>query len=299
MKQIIEFAPAKINLSLQVTGQRGDGYHLLKSLVVFANIGDQLFIEPSSDFSLQVTGPFGSDLAGASDHEARNYWISRDDDNLVIKAARKLQKFLGVDKGATITLEKNLPISSGIGGGSADAAATIRGLLRLWNVDPEAIDNLDNLALEIGADVPVCLRERSSWMEGVGDVLKTGPRLPDLFCVLVNPGCPVSTPQIFRELKGQFSQAVPELPKTCYLPELIDYLNFSGNDLAAPAQRLEPIISDSIRSLKDRPDCLFAGMSGSGATCYGLYEGQVAARMAAAEIRNTRKEWWVQPAVLS
>ncbi|WP_085907332.1 4-(cytidine 5'-diphospho)-2-C-methyl-D-erythritol kinase [Kiloniella majae] len=304
MKQIIEFAPAKINLSLQVTGQRDDGYHLLKSLVVFANAGDRVFIEPSSDFSLEVTGPFGDFLPGClpgiSDDEGNNHKASNPEDNLVIKAGRRVQKLLGVDKGASITLEKNLPVSSGIGGGSADAAAVIRGLLGLWDIDPKMLgDSLNNLALEVGADVPVCLRGKCSWMEGVGEILKPGPQLPGFFCVLVNPGCPVSTPQIFKELNGQFSQAVIEPEEVCSLPDLLHYLNAAGNDLANPAKLLEPLIADSLKALEDQQDCLFAGMSGSGATCYGLYKDIVAAKMAAAAIKQNNKNWWVQPAELN
>ncbi|WP_120497724.1 4-(cytidine 5'-diphospho)-2-C-methyl-D-erythritol kinase [Kiloniella sp. EL199] len=299
MKQIVEFAPAKINLSLQVTGRRDDGYHLLKSLVVFASIGDQVFLEPSSDFSLKITGPFKNYLSATGGDTANNFNTNNYEDNLVIKAARKLQKFLGVDKGAAITLEKNLPVSSGIGGGSADAAAVIRGLVRLWDIGPEKLDSLNNLALELGADVPVCLKGTCSWMEGVGEALKAGPQLPDICCVLINPGCPVSTPQIFRELNGQFSDAVPEPDKVCNLPELLCYLNAAGNDLSKPAERLKPLISESIKALQQQPNCLFAGMSGSGATCFGVYEDSVSAQKAATELKLLNNSWWVKPTILN
>lgn len=289
MEQIAEFAPAKINLSLQVTGRRNDGYHLLKSLVVFASVGDRLLFKPASDFSLKVTGPFGGYLVGVADNP---------EDNLVLKTGRKLQKLLGVDKAATVTLEKNLPVASGIGGGSADAAATLRGLMRLWRIELDHITDLHDLALQVGADVPVCLQGTCSWMEGVGELVKPGPELPDLYCVLINPGCPVSTPHIFRTLNGQYSQALPGPGPECSMLDLLGYLNESGNDLAKPAMRLEPVIVESIRALKDRTGCLFASMSGSGATCYGLYESRHAAENAAVEIGQTNKEWWVQFATL-
>ncbi len=299
MKQIVEFAPAKINLSLQVTGQRDDGYHLLKSLVVFANIGDQVFLEPSSDFSLRVTGPFGHCLSGTGGDVTHNSDVNNHEDNLVIKAGRKLQKFLGVDKGAAITLEKNLPVSSGIGGGSADAAAVIRGLLRLWDIDPDKVNDLNTFALEIGADVPVCLKSSCTWMEGIGELLRIGPQFPSLSCVLVNPGCPVSTPQIFRELSGRFSPVVSGPDEACSQAELLSYLRAAGNDLAKPAKCLEPLISDCIKALKQQPDCLFSSMSGSGATCFGLYKDRVSAEKAAEEIKKFNNNWWVQSVLLS
>ncbi|KKJ77744.1 hypothetical protein WH95_04675 [Kiloniella litopenaei] len=288
MGQIIEFAPAKINLSLQVTGRRDDGYHLLKSLVVFASVGDRVFLEPSSDFSLKVTGPFGAFLSKNDNQE----------DNLVIKTGRKLQKFLGTDQGATITLEKNLPVASGIGGGSSDAAAALRGLMRLWHEVPQNISGLRDLALEVGADVPVCLESACSWMEGVGEVVESGPGLPDLYGVLINPGYPVSTPEIFKELKGGFSQVISERRRELSMSDLLSYLNASGNDLTKPASRLAPVILDCINALRANTGCLFAGMSGSGATCFGLYETFDAAKKASGEIANARKEWWVQPVTL-
>ncbi|WP_020591059.1 4-(cytidine 5'-diphospho)-2-C-methyl-D-erythritol kinase [Kiloniella laminariae] len=290
MEQITEFAAAKINLTLQVTGKRPDGYHLLQSLVVFAGVGDCLRFSPADDLSLDISGPFASHLTA-------------DSDNLVLAAARKLQEQLGSAfrgkalPGAAIQLEKNLPVASGIGGGSADAAAALRGLQRLWKAEiPE--NELMSLALDLGADVPVCLTSSGSWMEGIGEVIAPGPELPKLYAVLINPAVPVSTPEIFKALKGTFSPVSEKPAVMVSLTDLTCYLESTPNDLQAPAISQAGIVSEVLSGLRGSRECSFAAMSGSGATCYGLFPTAKAAESSAETLSAERPGWWVVPTFL-
>ncbi len=271
---LTEFAPAKVNLYLHVVGRRADGYHLLDSLAVFAGIGDRLTGEPDSGLSLTVTGPFAADL----DAEA---------DNLVLRAARALAAAVGVSPTGRILLEKNLPVASGIGGGSADAAAALRLLCRLWKIDPGS-DRLAEVAASLGADVPVCLAPAPMRMSGIGEVLSPVPALPDLGIVLVNPGVAVSTQAVFRARTGDFSASAVLPPDGA---GLVTALRDLRNDLQAPALALAPVIGDVLAALASDLSCLLARMSGSGATCFGLYETPDAARLAAAGLG--RDGWWV------
>jgi 4-diphosphocytidyl-2-C-methyl-D-erythritol kinase len=264
---LTEFAPAKINLHLHVTGRRDDGYHLLDSLVVFAGIGDGL--------SVTVTGPFAAGLATEAD-------------NLVLRAARALADRARIRPAAALVLEKNLPVASGIGGGSADAAATLRLLCRFWGIAPA----LGGLATELGADVPVCLFGRPAMMAGIGELLIQAPPLPDIGLVLVNPGVAVSTPSVFRGRAGAFSRA-SELPRDGWrdAASLAAELRTTRNDLEAPARTLAPAIGDVLDALAEAPGCLLARMSGSGSTCFGLFaSAEVAHRVAAG---MARVGWWV------
>jgi len=281
---VIERAPAKVNLTLQVTGRRADGYHELESLVVFADVGDVLKIEPADVLTLTVDGPFAAGLAGEGD-------------NLVLRAARALADRAANAPGAAMTLTKNLPVASGIGGGSADAAAALRGLARLWGV-ALAPDERAALALSLGADVPVCLRGEPVIMSGIGETLLPVPAVPPLWLLLVNPGVAVSTPAVFKELAGTFSMVpVPRLPA----PDpagFIAWVAARGNDLEAPACRLAPTVGAVLAALRQRPDCLLARMSGSGATCFGLFSDEAGARNAAAAVAAPNPDWWVAPARL-
>ena len=282
----VEAAWAKVNLTLQVTGRRADGYHELESLVVFADVGDVLTIEPvaTNSLTLTVQGP----QAGPLHFEH---------DNLVMLAAEALCERAGVRAGAAITLTKNLPVASGIGGGSADAAAALRGLTRFWQLDLPTSE-LAEIALTLGADVPVCLRGEAAIMSGIGEELQSLPALPPLWLLLVNPGVAVSTSEIFRALAGNFSSVVgPRLPPIGLAP-FIDWLAARGNDLQAPACRLAPAVTEVLAALDDTGDCLLARMSGSGATCFGLYASEPAARAAAAALAETHPDWWVAPARL-
>lgn len=287
---LVEDAWAKINLTLQITGRRPNGYHELNSLVVFAQVGDRLILAPADDgaVTLHLDGPFASGL--------RN-----EPDNLVLRAARALASEAAVDTsgrgGAAITLTKNLPVASGIGGGSADAAAALRGLARLWDLSLPA-ERLEALALELGADVPVCLRGAPVVMSGIGERLEPVPALPPLWFVLVNPGVAVSTAQVFAGREGDFSQAAEPLLPPLGLAALIDWLAARPNDLQAAACRLAPAVEEVLAALDELSDCLLARMSGSGATCFGLFESEEAAHYAAEALALQHPDWWVAPALL-
>jgi 4-diphosphocytidyl-2-C-methyl-D-erythritol kinase len=279
-------ARAKVNLYLHVVGRRADGYHLLDSLVVFADIGDQLRIEPSDSLSLAIDGPFGAGLSAT-------------DDNLVLRAARALAAGLagkGLPAGgAKLRLSKHLPVASGIGGGSADAAATLVGLSRLWRVPEGAID-LTQIGLSLGADLPVCLAARPCFMGGIGELLEAVPPLPPASLLLVNPGVAVSTPSVFKARSGPFSKPARWQDALSDATALAARLDRCGNDLEAPAIELEPMIGEVLSALRHLPGTLIARMSGSGATCFGLFEDRAEAREAAARLGMEHPSWWVASA---
>jgi 4-diphosphocytidyl-2-C-methyl-D-erythritol kinase len=262
------FAPAKINLTLHVTGQREDGYHLLDSLVVFAEVGDWVSVAPGP-LSLAITGPQAAALPVSGD-------------NLVLRAARAM----GVQ--ACIELEKHLPIASGIGGGSADAAACLRALAALTGADlPDAA-----AVLALGADVPVCLAGRPVRMQGVGEVLTPVPALPQMFVVLVNPGVGVATPAVFKALPRKDNSPMSAVPECEGAAEFATWLAKQRNDLEGPSQVLAPVIGDVKAALAAQPGCLLARMSGSGATCFGLFDTADEAEAARATIATQHPEWW-------
>lgn len=273
----VEPAPAKLNLFLHVIGRRDDGYHLLDSLVVFARIGDELTAEPSASLSLDLTGPFAGLLGDAAD-------------NLVIRAARLLAAEAGIAPGAALRLDKRLPVASGIGGGSADAAATLRALNWLWDVRlPQA--RLERLAARLGADVPVCLVARPTRMGGIGERLEPAPVVPDCGIVLVNPGVPIATADVFRARDGAFSERAALPAGWASAAAMAGDLAGLRNDLQAPAIRLQPAIGAVLAALEALPGCLLARMSGSGATCFGVFSSATTAEVAAAGLRAPG--WWV------
>jgi 4-diphosphocytidyl-2-C-methyl-D-erythritol kinase len=271
-----EPAPAKVNLFLHVTGKRPDGYHLLDSLAVFAGIADRLDVAPAEDLSLTITGPFAPSLAAEAD-------------NLVLRAARALAAEAGVPATGALRLDKQIPVASGIGGGSADAAATLRLLCRVWGLNPtERV--LERIAGSLGADVPVCLRNRPMRMRGVGEILTPAPALPPCGMVLVNPGIPLATVSVFRARSGGFSREA-RLPGSWEtVDEMAAALSTMANDLQTPAIGLVPAIGDVLGAIAASRGCLLARMSGSGATCFGLFESAAAAGTAAAEL--ARPGWW-------
>ncbi|MEM6466504.1 MAG: 4-(cytidine 5'-diphospho)-2-C-methyl-D-erythritol kinase [Pseudomonadota bacterium] len=269
-------APAKINLCLHVTGQRPDGYHMLDSLVVFTGAGDVVEAEPARTLSLTLSGPFALDLGS-------------DSDNLVLKAAELIRPDR---EGAALHLVKSLPIASGIGGGSSDAAAALRALSALWDVPLPSPGQVAAL----GADVPVCLDPKPYRMRGIGDVLSPlANPLPPFWMVLANPGVHVPTPRIFQALKTKHNLGLPEaLPQFDGLPQLAAWLRAeTRNDLQAPACDVAPVIGDVLKALEETKDCALARMSGSGATCFGLYESELAALEASAQLRDAHPNWWV------
>ncbi len=260
---LVEAAPAKVNLSLLVTGRRADGYHLLDSVVVFGPAADLVRARPAELLTLTLGGPFGAGLATG-------------DDNLVLRAARALADWAGRPARAALHLEKHLPVASGIGGGSADAAATLRVLCRLWCLSPPRAE-LAALALRLGADVPVCLDSRPVRMTGVGEVLQPLPPVPRCGLLLVNPGAAVSTADVFRTRAAPFSPQAGLPAAWPTAAAFVTALAALGNDLEPAAVRLAPVVADALRALTALPGCLLARMSGSGATCFGLFTDPAAA----------------------
>jgi 4-diphosphocytidyl-2-C-methyl-D-erythritol kinase len=278
---LVESGRAKVNLYLHVVGRRADGYHLLDSLVVFPAIGDRLRAEPDDGLSLRIEGPFGAALTA-------------EPDNLVLRAARALAEAAGIVPRARLILDKHLPVASGIGGGSADAAATLRLLARLWGV---AVGEkaLRAIALRLGADVPVCLPSVPARMEGIGEMLAPAPDFPGFAMVLINPGVAVATPAVFRA----YAAGSAGFSARAGLPggwndaaSLARDLAGWRNDLEAPARQLCPPIGEVLDALAGTAGCLLARMSGSGATCFGLFAMAEAARAAAEGL--DRPGWWVR-----
>ena len=273
---LIEYAPAKINLFLHITGMRPDGYHLLDSLAVFAGVHDRLTAEPGDRLSLTLAGPFAAGLGAGPD-------------NLVVRAAKALARAGGVAKGAVLTLEKNLPVASGIGGGSADAAAALRLLVRLWDIHVPQ-DRLFSLAAALGADVPVCLASRPARMAGIGEALSAPPAMPPCGMVLVNPGVAVSTAAVFAARTGAFSSPATLAGGWRDAASMASDLRAVKNDLEPPALTLCRAVADALTALRACPGCLLARMSGSGATCFALFADAATARAAAADL--ARPGWW-------
>lgn len=279
-ERVVETAPAKINLALHVTGRRADGYHLLDSLVTFAEDGDELAFEAAATDEFRVVGRFGGELSG--------------DDNLVLKARDLLRAAL-VDAGqphgtVSITLDKCLPIASGIGGGSADAAATLRGLLRLWKAElPQAA--LQQIALQLGADVPMCLASVPLRARGIGETIERAA-MPSVPLVLVNPLKPVSTPEIFRSLTRRDNPPIEQIPGATDVSGWLHSLAPLRNDLQPAAEVLVPEIAEAC-DLLGQSLAGFARMSGSGATCFGLYETEAGAMKAALALSAYRPNWYV------
>lgn len=276
------FAPAKINLFLHVGERRSDGYHALESLVVFADVGDELLIESAKAFSLALDGPFGDKLAN-------------EQDNLIAKAARALAAKAGRSPNVKITLTKNLPVASGIGGGSADAAATLRGLVQFWDLKIPH-DELHAIAQTLGSDVPACSLSETLWMTGRGEGIEPVPGLPPAPLVLVNPGVAVSTAQIFANLKNRVGvgQAAKPKPDLSVLA-LADYFKTNRNDLENPAREIAPAIDKVLQAIS-HAGALRTRMSGSGATCFGLFADDKSAEAAAAKLAEDHPDWWVKKA---
>ena len=264
-------APAKINLFLNVTGRRDDGFHLLQSLVAFADIGDELTVRRDAALRLSIDGPFATALDA--------------NDNIVLRAVRLLRSAAG----AQLRLTKNLPVASGLGGGSSDAAAALRLLARLWEVHPS---DLPALGLELGADVPVCLTARTSLVSGIGEIVEPVAPLPDCGVVLANAGVPVSTAAVFAARRGDFSAPVAWHPPRD-LDELVARLAMSGNCLFDAAVSIAPMIADVLDSLEREPSCLLARMSGSGGACFALFPDRATATEAARALKADHPLWWV------
>lgn len=268
-----EPAHAKINLTLHVTGRRADGYHLLDSLVMFTTLGDVVTVAPADHLTLTIDGPFSANLIAG-------------DNNLVERAARSF----GVINGAAITLTKNLPIASGLGGGSADAAATLRALSRLWGMPiPDAAT-----ILKLGADVPVCMTSELSRMRGIGDRIDTMGPTPKHNILLVNPNIAVSTKQVFDELASRSNaQMADDMPDPFDTDNWTKWLLAQRNDLETPARISVPAIDDVLGSLRAQNGCALARMSGSGATCFAFFEDPNTCDAATTALRRSYPHWWI------
>ncbi len=285
-RRLVTRAPAKVNLTLEVLGRRPDGYHTLDSLVAFAGVHDTLALAPGTPLSLAVSGPF-AEAAGAGES------------NLVLRAAHALAaRIPGMRLGA-FTLVKRLPVAAGLGGGSSDAAAALRLLARLnrLGTDHPAVQEA---ARGTGADVAVCLHPRARAMGGIGDRVGPALGLPPLAAILVNPGVPLATADVFRALgaapvSDSLIRADSDAIPINDAGALLDGLAASRNDLEAPALRLCPPIGDALAALRAQPGCRLARMSGSGATCFGLFTDRASAAVAARRIRRARPGWWVAP----
>ena len=302
LRRVEILATAKVNLFLEITGRRQDGFHLLDSLVVFADIGDLVTVREgagTAQFQLAATGPFADRLPRV------------DDDNLVIAAARRLAGAWpdsndkdgdgGVFEArrATIDLVKNLPVSAGIGGGSVDAAATLRGLTALWTHDgntPIDENAMAELALALGADVPICLRGEPAFMRGIGEAITPAPPIPELSILLINPGLPLPTPEVFArydEAPTNYSQPLA-IPDAFGGPEaFLTYIGGRKNDLTAAACEAMPVIGEILDRIGASDGCRLARMSGSGATCFGLYDNVGAAQQARQALVDHGSEWWL------
>lgn len=277
---VSEHAPAKVNLALHVTGRREDGYHLLDTLVAFTEAGDHIRAAPAEGDSFTLSGPYAAA-------------IPADGANLAIRARDLLRGVAGGQAfPVAIGLEKNLPAASGIGGGSSDAAATLRALARLWGLSLSTGD-LARIALPLGADLPMCVAARPLVAQGIGEALAPVSGLPALDMVLVNPGLAVATPSVFRALENRANQPLALLPLPPDFSALVDWLAAARNDLEAPAVTVAPAIATVLAALRESGAAL-ARMSGSGATCFGLYPSRHDAAQAANAIAAACPAWYVQ-----
>jgi len=278
----VRLAHAKVNLWLKIVGRRADGYHLLESLVAFADLADAVEAVPSDGLSLQIGGPQSAALSAESD-------------NLVLKAARLLAGRAGLSPRAALHLTKNIPVAAGLGGGSADAAAALAELVELWRIALPA-EELFDLASALGADVPMCLAGRPALASGVGEHLMPMPPLPACAILLVNPGVALPTAEVFAARQGGFSAPAVTMRRWVDLDDFARMLAAHGNDLEAPAIALRPIVADVLAALRTSAGVRYAAMSGSGATCFALYDDVARAHVAASGLPAA---WWRHAGVLA
>ncbi len=272
-------ARPKVNLFLHVTGKRQDGYHLLESLACFVEGGDRITVATSEEISLFETGPFAAETGCQSR-------------NLVLLAADQLKQMSGIQAGARILLEKNLPVASGIGGGSADAAKTIELLCDLWDLKLSDA-KLQQVAGALGADVPVCLKGQTALMSGIGDHVEPVAGLPGFSILLINPGIAVSTAQVFRTMTLPDEKlTVPDFSGMDQV-SFFEALRQCRNDMQPAALALAPEISTVLKILGTEEDCQLSRMSGSGATCFGLFRTLERAQQAQRRIREQYPHWWM------
>ena len=277
-------APAKINLYLHLLGRRDDGYHLLDSLIVFLSLADTVSVRPAGALSLGLAGPSAPALEGTGD-------------NLVLDAARALAEAGGCQANAAIELTKRVPVAAGLGGGSADAAAALLALSKLWGLEVAA-QELADIALGLGADVPVCLASRPAFVGGIGEELEPAPSLPPVWAALVNPGQALATKDVFAAHSGGFTRPGRFTAALGDAGALAKQLAPLGNDLTAAAAALAPGIGEVLEAIEATEGCLLARMSGSGATCFGLYADEAGATAAAGALGAVHPDWRIDVARL-
>lgn len=282
-KSITARAPAKVNIALHVLGQLGSGHHRLDTVAAFSpEVSDVLKVIKAPRFSLEITGRF-----------ARN--VTRGPNNLILRAA---QSFIGMARrdgimtiGASMSVIKGLPVGGGIGGGSSDAAATIKLLANLWGYKPDQKE-LQEVLKKLGADVPMCFYAKALHAEGLGDLITPLNNLPVFTVILVNPGIEVSTERVFEELKNKRNTPLGMFPENDNHDDWIDWARDQRNDLEEPACTIAPPIADVISMVQSMPGCLLGRMTGSGSTVFGLFKDVEKARKAVADIESRRGTWW-------
>ena len=294
MQELVQEGRAKVNLTLRVVGRRVDGYHDLESVVAFADCADRLTLSPGPDLELKMSGPLAQACGETSD-------------NLVLKAAHLLAERVPNMKSGSFSLDKALPVAAGIGGGSADAAAALRLLAQLNGLALDDVRIIE-VAKLTGADVPVCVNSRGCVMTGVGEALEP-LILPKMPCVMVNPGVPVATRDVFNALglrNGELRVGVTDVllqdrwpDGGASLEDWVEALAASSNDLETPALRVQPVIGEVIAALNATNGAWLARMSGSGATCFAIYENTAEAGRAAEKLRRDHPGWWVHAGTLS
>jgi len=274
-------ARAKVNLYLHVLGRRKDGYHELDSLFVFGEIADVVQVRPARSLRLKTKGPFAKALPESKD-------------NLILRAAKLLADAVEIKPKAEITLTKNLPIAAGLGGGSADAAAALRALAAFWEIPPDSVD-LTLLGLGLGADIPACLLSEPCFVGGVGELIEPAPDFPSVPILLVNPGDALATASVFAARKQKFSKKSRFASMPDSVVGLVSVLEARRNDLEEPAMSLCPAVGEVLQAIRATDGCRLARMSGSGATCFGLYRDVLEAEEAAKSLR--RRGWWSEATV--
>ena len=277
-------APAKINLFLHITGKRVDGYHLLQSVMAFVDVGDAMTFYPHDGLLFDADGPFAGELPPPQD-------------NIIYYAAKALADSWRVPLQAGIHLTKNMPIASGVAGGSSNAAATLLGLSKLWGL-PDDRDRLHKIAAKLGADVPACLVKRAVWAEGIGEKMSPLADMPQLHLVLANPMIATPTSEVFARFKNRPSAPIQYSGRRKSAAEWIHELKMYRNDLTDAAIEVCPDITSVLNALKNTPNCHFARLSGSGATCFGVYDTAAAAQAAVNKLRLSHPRWWITPAQL-
>lgn len=287
-KTLSVLAPAKINLFLHVTGRRDDGFHTLDSLVAFADIGDRITLRPAGEFSFAIDGPF------ARAFNARERDESPNSANLAVRAVWGLARLARREPAVSLRLTKNLPLAAGLGGGSSDAAAVIWALLEWWGGVPQAVPGLENFLLSLGADVPACMACAPVRVGGIGEITTPVAELEEIPILLVNPLKPCPTASVFGNFVGKFSAPAPEVPE-----DLVAFLAAQRNDLQAAAQQMVPEIGQMLAAIEAQEGCRLARMSGSGASCFGLFASEAQAREAALNLKTEQPGWWVRAGMLN